>query len=131
MVSAGRPLCVLVVDDEALLLWSIAESLRQRGHTVLEATSAGGARDAMSSDGERIDVVLLDIRLPDSTDLQLVEEVRRRMPRTAIVLMTAYGTPEIADDVLALRVHAVLVKPFDLHALEPLLRNAHHAARPH
>ena len=41
---------------------------------------------------------LLDIRLPDSNDLQLLEEVRRRIPQCAVVLMTAFGTPDVAED---------------------------------
>jgi DNA-binding NtrC family response regulator len=127
----NRPLRVLVVDDEALLLWSIAEALRQGGHTVLEATSAGAARDVLSSEHGSIDAVLLDLRLPDSDDLQLLEEVRRRLPGTGVVLMTAYGKPEVTDAALGMGAFTVLAKPFDLHCLEPLLRNARREAQPH
>jgi DNA-binding NtrC family response regulator len=122
---------VLVVDDEALLLWSIAEALKHRGHAVLEATSAGAARDLMSSERQPIDAVLLDFRLPDSNDLQLLKEVRRRLPQSGVVLMTAYGTPEITDAALRMGAFAVLAKPFDLHNLEALLRNAQRAAQVH
>jgi DNA-binding NtrC family response regulator len=127
----NRPLRVLVVDDEALLLWSIAEALKQAGHTVLEATNAGAARDVMSRERGPIDAVLLDLRLPDSNDLQLLEEVRRRLPLSGVVLMTAYGTHELTEAALRLGASAVLAKPFDLHSLEPLLRNAWRYAQPH
>lgn len=120
---------VLVVDDEALLLWSIAELLRQRGHTVLEATSASGARDIMSHAQEPIDVVLLDYRLPDSHDLQLLQDVRRRMPHSAVVLMTAYGAPEVAEDARRLGAYDVVSKPFDMHDVEPLVLGAYDSAR--
>jgi len=43
------------------------------------------------------DVVLLDFRLPDSSDLALLSRLRRLAPATRIVLMTAYGTPEIVQ----------------------------------
>ena len=127
----NRSLRVLVVEDEALLRWSIAEALKQRGHAVLEATSADAARGLMTEEHQPIDAVLLDLRLPDSNDLQLLEEVRRRLPRSGVVVMTAYGTLEITEAALQLGVFAVLDKPFDLNTLEPLLRNAHRAAQVH
>ena len=127
----NRPLRVLVVDDEALLLWSIAEALKHRGHQVMEATSAGAARDVMSRDHGPIDAVLLDLRLPDSNDLQLLDEVRRRLPRSGVVLMTAYGTTEVTDAALRMGAFAVLSKPFDLNHLEALLRDAQRAVQPH
>jgi DNA-binding NtrC family response regulator len=131
MVDGRLSLRVLVVDDEALLLWSITEALKQRGHTVLAASSANAARFVMSNEHEPIDAVLLDLRLPDSDDLQLLEEVRRRLPTTGIVLMTAFGQPDITDAALQMGAFAVLAKPFDLHSLEPLLRDARRYARPH
>src|SRR5688572_11936655 len=61
----GEPLFrVLVVEDETLLRWALGEILRRSGHTVLEATSASDAREAMTRSPEGIDVVLLDFRLP-------------------------------------------------------------------
>lgn len=130
-VAAKRFLTVLVVDDEALLRWSIAELLRRCGHTVIEATSADGARAAMSDTSESIDVVLLDYRLPDSSDLKLLEEVRRRLPQSAVVLMTAYSTPEMIEGATDRGAYCVLGKPFDLHDLEALVTDAFRASRYH
>ena len=81
---------ILVVDDEALIRWSLCELLRLHGHTVLEAASASDARAAIDDATPAFDVVLLDCRLPDSNDLTLLEEIRRRMPESAVGLMTAY-----------------------------------------
>ena len=77
-MAGTQSLTVLVVDDEALLRWSIAELLRRNGHVVIESASAANARDALSRTSQRIDVVLLDYRLPDSNDLRFLEEVRLR-----------------------------------------------------
>jgi DNA-binding NtrC family response regulator len=130
-MSADQPLLVLVVEDETLLRWSLAEALRRRGDTVLEAISASAARDAMSNASAPIDVVLLDYRLPDSTDLRLLEEVRRRVPRAAVVMMTAYATPEVVQAALERGAYCVLSKPFDLHNVHTLVHAAHGAGRPH
>ena len=124
-----QPLRILVVEDETLIRWSIAETLAEEGHTVMEATSAATAVKALE-DENAIDVVLLDYRLPDSNDLGLLANVRRLQPRSAVVIMTAYGTPEMTEGALALGAHCVVGKPFDMRALESLVVEAHDA-RPH
>jgi len=121
------PLRVLVVEDEALIRWSIAETLAERGHSVVEAASAATAVQVLHDAPQPIDVVLLDLRLPDSSDLGLLVRIRRLRPESAVVMMTAYGTPDLARDALALGAYRVVDKPFDMHALEHLLRDAHRA----
>jgi len=128
MMQTERLFRILVVDDEMLLRWSLAEILRGGGHTVLEAASASEARKAMT-DG--IDVVLLDLRLPDSTDLRLLEEVRSRMPHSTVIVMTAFGTPELVQDALERGAYCVMNKPFDIHAVEAVIRNARPDTRLH
>ena len=71
MTAQTLTLRVLIVDDELLLRWSLAEVLRRRGHSVVEAESASTARHAMSA-SSHVDVVLLDCRLPDSDGLGLL-----------------------------------------------------------
>ena len=123
------PLNVLVVDDEMLIRWSVSEALTGRGHTVVEAGSAEGALEAMASARQPIDVVLLDYRLPDSMGLGLLAKIRRTLPNSAVVLMTAYGTPEVARDAVSLGVYQVLDKPFDMHGLDSLVRSAYAASQ--
>ena len=129
MTRTKRPLTVLVVDDEALLRWSIAEVLRRGGHTVIEASSASDAREAMSRAPTPIDVVLLDYYLPDSRDWQLLDETRRRLPRSPVLVMTAYGTTELIEGALDRGAHCVLRKPFDLLAVDDLITEALRTSR--
>jgi DNA-binding NtrC family response regulator len=119
---------VLVVEDEPLIRWSISETLAHGGHTVVEASSASAAVQKMTGAPDSIDVVLLDYRLPDSNDLGLLKAVRRMMPRSAVVMMTAYGTPEITQGALDLGAYRVMSKPFDMHGLESLVQEAHRAS---
>lgn len=123
------PLRVLIVEDEALIRWSIVETLARTGHTVLEAGDALSAVRTLADEAERVDIVLLDYRLPDSNDLGLLAEIRRLVPRTAVLLMTAFGTPELTRGALELGAYGVVNKPFDMHALEPMLLQAHAATR--
>lgn len=115
---------VLVVEDEMLIRWSIAETLAQEGHTVVEASNAVAAVQALTDTPGPIDVVLLDYRLPDSNDLGLLANVRRLRPDSAVVMMTAYGTPEVTKCALELGAHRVVNKPFDMHRLESLVLEA-------
>jgi len=130
MTPAAPHLRVLVVEDETLIRWSIAETLAHEGHTVLEATNARSAVETLSDTSEPVDVVLLDYRLPDSNDLQLLANVRRLTPGSAVVMMTAYGTPEVTKGALDLGAYRVVNKPFDMHALESLVLEAHGSRSP-
>lgn len=128
MTGSSPHLCVLVVEDETLIRWSIAETLGQEGHHVVEASTAGSAVRALSDTSGPIDVILLDYRLPDSNDLSLLRNVRRIRPNSAVVMMTAFGTPEIKKGALKLGAYRVLDKPFDMHGLESLVQEAHASA---
>lgn len=127
----GKQLRILVVDDEALIRWSLSEILSRHGHAVIEAVSASSTREVIDDADSLIDVVLLDYRLPDSSDLRLLEELRQRMPGSAVVLMTAYGGPDVVQGALDRGAYCVVDKPFDMLDVEPLVRHAYEAMRPH
>ena len=116
----------LVVDDEPLIRWAIAETLRADGYDVEEAGDAEATIRALFDDPEPPDLVLLDLRLPDCCDLSLLETVRRLVPGATIVLMTAFGTPEIRERARLLGAASVLDKPFDVDALAGLVAGLRH-----
>jgi two-component system, NtrC family, response regulator AtoC len=107
--------CVLVVDDERLLRWSVAETLTAQGYDIIEAADARSAMQEFG-DGDRTDLVLLDLRLPDVSDLRLLVGIRQKGPHVPVILMTAFPTREIVEEAGALGA-LVLIKPFDLDAL--------------
>ena len=122
MTLGVRGLHVLVVDDEPLIRWSIAETLGAAGHQVTEAQDAASALRALS-DSPDTDLVLLDFRLPDSNDLGLLAEIRRMAPAVPVIMMTAFGTPDVTAGALKLGALTVLNKPFNMHDLEDLVRS--------
>ena len=128
-VEISPKLRVLVVDDEPLIRWSVAETLEQAGHTVAEASDAASAVRAVEGD-DPFDVVVLDYRLPDSNDLRLLKAIRGASPAPAVVMMTAFGAPEIASGAHALGAYCVVPKPFEVHDLAGLVLQAHRADRP-
>lgn len=131
MAREDRLLRVLVVDDEPLIRWAVAETLTRAGHQVMEARDAGSALRALAESQHQVDVVLLDLRLPDCADLTLLSRIRRQSPDSAIVMMTAHATPELDAEARALGVYDILAKPFDVNGCECILRQAHGAATRH
>ena len=115
------PRRALVVDDEALIRWSVAETLTALGIEVEQAATAAATLDAIAGASSPFDVVVLDLRLPDMNDLSLLGRVREQLPTAVIVLMTAFGTPEIIAEAVSIGVNGVLTKPFELEALTRLL----------
>jgi DNA-binding NtrC family response regulator len=130
MTGISPRLRVLVVEDELLIRWAIAETLGPAGHTVIEAENGAAAVRTLTNTSEAVDVVMLDYRLPDSNDLTLLAAIRRLSPRSGVILMTAHGTPEVTTGALDLGVYQVMDKPFELHHLEPLLLEAFASRRP-
>jgi DNA-binding NtrC family response regulator len=120
----SKPLRVLVVDDEHLIRWSINEALTGAGHTVIEAENAASAIGVLTN-APSPDVVLLDYRLPDSTDLTLLSQIRELAPRAAVIFMTAFGSPDVLEGALKLGVYRVLHKPFEVRELPTLVLEAH------
>lgn len=121
--GGSRHLRVLLVEDEFLIRWSLAEVLEDAGHVVIQASDAAGARRALSS-GPPPDVVLLDLRLPDVRHFELLQEIQRLAPSAVVVLMTAHGSPELTAEALRLGVRRVLDKPFDMSGVERTLLTA-------
>jgi len=126
--SQSPPLRVLVVDDEPLICWSLAETLRGGGYIVTEARTGAAAVRALSEARGSIDVVLLDYTLPDVHNLSLLSTVRRLSPSSRVILMSAYATPDIASEALALGAAGVVNKPIDMHDVPVLVHDA--ALRP-
>jgi len=122
MSTAARCLHVLIVDDEPLIRWSISETLGAAGHQVTEAADAASALKALAGAREP-DLVLLDFRLPDSNDLGLLARIRQIAPAATVIMMTAFGTPDVTAGALKLGAARVLNKPFNMHDLEDIVRS--------
>lgn len=129
MMENPPKLRVLVVDDEPLIRWSLAETLEQSGHVVVEAGDAQSAIRSVAAAGEPFDVVLLDYRLPDSNDLNLLATIRKLTPQSAVIMMTAFGTPEVMTGAIKLGAYQVIPKPFEVHEVAALVLQAHAAPR--
>lgn len=115
---------VLVVDDELLIRWSLSESLSKAGFTVDEAEDARSALEHFAPSAPPLDAVILDLRLPDSADLGLLRRIRSLAPDVPVIIMTAYGSPDTADEAIRLGAREVVSKPFDLNRMLAIVDDA-------
>lgn len=106
---------MLVVEDEALIRWPLRLRLEEAGLKVLEAEDGKSALDHLSHDG--IAGVLLDLRLPDISGMEVFRRLRVTHPSAHVWIMTAYGTPQARREAEALGVEEFIDKPFDVDAL--------------
>lgn len=116
---------VLVVDDEALIRWSLSEALGDRGYAVVEAGSAKDALASIAKAETPFDIVILDFRLPDSADLRLLARIKELMPVAEVIMVTAHNSPELSQGAAALGAFRVISKPFDMENLAELVKQAH------
>jgi len=112
------------VDDEPLIRWSLSQALADCGFDVRVAPDGRTALAALADDASPPDVVLLDYMLPDSNGLSLFERIRDLMPAGRVILMTAYGSPEVVDKALQLGVYRVVSKPFEVTDIASMIRHA-------
>jgi DNA-binding NtrC family response regulator len=100
---------ILIVEDEKVLRESLAELLTDEGYEVLQAGDGKAAYELVLQ--KPVDLVLSDVRMPEMDGLTLLQHLKKAIPETPVVMLTAYGTVESA--VAALHAGAVdyLLKP--------------------
>ncbi len=118
---------VLVVDDEKLIRWSVAERLQRGGYDVLSAESGEQALEIVASTPP--DVVLLDVRLPGIDGVQTLQRALTLHPDLIVLMMSAHSTVDIAVEAMKHGAVDFLVKPFPFQALDAAVERAIGTAR--
>jgi DNA-binding response OmpR family regulator len=119
---------ILAVDDERLIRMSLRYALGREGYAV--DTASDGA-EAMALLGERTyDLIVLDLRLPDVSGLELLRYVRRLYPEAKVILVTASSNAPSCAEARQAGAASVLLKPFKLSALAEETRRVMGEASP-
>jgi DNA-binding response OmpR family regulator len=109
--APGRqPTVLLVEDNEAVRHW-MATVLVREGYLVLNAGSARDAMGVLYAPLSPIDVVVLDVHLPDASGVDVCARVQELHPRLPVIVCTGAATPDEAAELLRLGAHRYLVKP--------------------
>lgn len=118
---AAAPATILLVDDDRGFREEFAECFPE--YRVLEASDGAAALGILGGPNE-IDLVLLDVRLPDVNGLELLGEVKRTAPDAAVVILTGFGSKDTVIKALRGQADDYIEKPFDIEATRGIVAKA-------
>jgi two-component system, NtrC family, response regulator AtoC len=112
----------MIVDDERLVRWSLRQKCEEWGYHVIEADS--GLPGLKLAQRESPDLVLLDVRMPDLTGIEVLDQLKKNGDARAVIMITA--DPQLDDVKAALKLGAYdfVGKPVDFDELHVTIRNA-------
>jgi DNA-binding NtrC family response regulator len=113
---------ILVVDDEAIAGKRLKTALEKEKYAVEVVDSGEGALSRLQE--KEFDVVVTDIRMHDVDGIQVLDEVRKRHPKTKTILITGYATVEVAREALAKGAFDFIAKPFQPKDLRVIVEKA-------
>jgi len=114
---------LLIIDDEPHLRAGVRLALEADGHQVETAANGPEGLERFGS-GSGWDLVLLDQRMPGMDGLEVLRELRSRDPEARVVMVTAYGTIELALEAMKAGALDFLRKPFTTEVLRGAVRSA-------
>ncbi|MBI4470034.1 MAG: sigma-54-dependent Fis family transcriptional regulator [Acidobacteria bacterium] len=106
---------ILVVDDDSSVRRVLEYHLEEAGHGVLVAPDGGTGFDLFT--GNRIDLVITDIMMPEIDGLELLRRIKAMSPETAVIVITAHGSIENAVAAMKLGAYDYITKPFNREEL--------------
>jgi DNA-binding NtrC family response regulator len=117
-----KPISVLLIDDEAIYLESLARVLKKRGMEV--ATAQDGPTGILALEKGEYDAIVLDMRMPGMDGLATLEEIRRRDTLTPVIILTGYMDLERVIQALKEGAEEILLKPCPIDILISSIENA-------
>ena len=124
-----REFTVLVVDDEEEFREMMVKRLNKKGLVALDADSGQAALDLLEA--KRIDVVLLDVKMPGMDGIETLRQIRVLKPLVEVVLLTGHASVDSGIEGMKLGAFDYLMKPIELEPLLEKLADAYEKKRLH
>ena len=118
---------VLIVDDEHLVRWALRQKCEEWGYQTTEAENGTAALKAVQADVP--DLVLLDLRMPDISGVEVLHQLRANKFWAPVIMITADSRDNVRDALMNLGAFQFFEKPVDFDKLEFAIRNALEAGR--
>ena len=109
---------ILVIDDEI----GPRESLKILFKDTYDVSVANNGEEGIQAvEKESPDLVILDLKMPGMGGIEVLQKIKVLSPRTSVIILTGYGTPEVAQQAQRLGVASYLNKPFDIFEIRQLV----------
>jgi signal transduction histidine kinase/CheY-like chemotaxis protein len=118
----GKPMRILVVDDEEIVLKFACDALRSDGHQAVGVLSASEALKRIKE--EKYDFILTDIKMPEMDGVELIRAVHEVNPAIGALFMTGYASLDTAKEAIQEGAYDYILKPFDLHEIRSAVADA-------
>jgi len=113
---------ILLIDDDEGLIHFLSRFFQRKGYTVTACLGSKAAIEIISK--ESFDLILLDYKMPELNGLDALVEIKKMEAKTPVILMTAYGTTDLAIEAMKRGAYDYLVKPFDHKELSRIVGEA-------
>lgn len=108
---------ILIIDDDARMLRALEKVLTSEGAVVSCAEWAGDALDLLIEQRKHFDLVITDLRMPFVSGMTVVYGVHNIFPELPIIVLTAFGSPEVKAECARQGAAALVEKPLDMAQL--------------
>jgi len=109
------PKTILIVDDETNVLWFVSKICQPLGYETLTASSGMEALKMIQECGEKLDLVLLDLKMPGMGGIEVLKSIRKHQPDLAVIILTALHDKQ--EECEGLGIEAFVKKPYSLEEL--------------
>ena len=120
--AEGKKKWVLVVDDEPgfrdMLQWYL------KGHNIQVESAQDGAEAVERASQGKYSLIVTDLTMPRLDGLKVLQEVRSKLPGTAVIIVTGFGTVEVAVEAMRAGASDFILKPFDVEVLAGRIKRA-------
>ena len=113
---------IMIIDDERLVRWSLRQKCEEWGYQVIEAES--GVPGLKLAHQESPDLVLLDVRMPDLTGIEVLDHLKKNGDARAVIMITADPQLDDVKSALKLGAYDFVGKPVDFDELHVTIKNA-------
>ncbi|MBP9020800.1 MAG: response regulator [Syntrophobacterales bacterium] len=113
---------ILLVDDEEVVTNVVREMLESLGYTVISALNGKDALELYRQDWDRIDLVILDMIMPQMSGYEVFEALKALNPKVKVILATGYSMKEQAAKIMERGCRAFMQKPFSIQELSNKIR---------
>jgi len=113
---------VLVIDDEEVVLVTVTKMLERLGYAVLAAKSGREAADFLHQKGLKIDIVIMDMVMPDTSPDQIIKDIHDIHSESKVVLTSGYNLSSGGNENLLKKTNCFLQKPYQLAELSRIVK---------